>query len=149
MKKNDVPTAENVKGCEIFYKLDLVPEPYENLDTTPLAVPLGCEVPLTKRELLASFGYYNNSNLYEDEEDEDDTCQTDFVRDEFYQWASEYELDEEGLPMVEKIQKADERLKKRMEKAMEFYEKHSQNSKELNEEILEQPPAQVASDEGN
>lgn len=130
------PSAENVKGCEIFYKLNLVPQSVEILDPTPLAIPLGYEKPKTKAEILRSFGYVPNSNLYEDESDEDDVV-FDPVRDEFYQWASDYELDTEGRSYVERLIEADEANREEMQKAMEYY-------KARKEQEMNNPPPPVA-----
>lgn len=114
------PSPENIKSCEIFYKLGVMPTSEEVLDPTPLAIPLGYERPKTKAEILRSFGYATNSNLYEDDTDEDDAI-FDPVRDEFFQWASEFELDAEGRSQVERIMEADELNRQEMERAMEFY----------------------------
>lgn len=118
------PSAENLKSCEVFYKLNLVPQHAEDLDLTPLAIPVGYETPKTKRELLNSFGYSAvNSNLYEDEEDEEDINSFDYVRDEFYEWASQYEVGSDGYSEIERIIQADEANRLEMERAMDFYKK--------------------------
>lgn len=69
--ENDV--ARQVRNCRLFYKLGLVPSE-EELDPTPLTVPLGCETPLTRKEMFQMFGYgsYSNPNLYDDEDGEDE-----------------------------------------------------------------------------
>lgn len=66
--ENDV--ARQVRNCRLFYKLGLVPTE-EELDPIPLTVPLGCETPLTRKEMFQMFGYgsFSNPNLYDDEED--------------------------------------------------------------------------------
>lgn len=117
------PSAENLKSCEVFYKLNLDPQIVEELDPVPLAVPVGFEAPKTKRELLASFGYKSNPLLYDDDEGEEDASSYDYVRDEFYDWVSEYELDENGRSEIDKIIARDEENRLEMEKAMEFYKK--------------------------
>lgn len=62
-----------VRNCRLFYKMGLVPSE-EKLDPTPLAVPLGCETPLTRKEMFQMFGYgsYSNPYLYDDDDSEQD-----------------------------------------------------------------------------
>lgn len=153
------PSAENVKGCEIFYKLNLLPQSEEVLDPTPLAIPVGYERPKTKAEILRSFGYSPNLNLYDEGEEEDEESSgIDFVRDEFYQWASEYELGEDGRSEVERIIQADEANRLEMERAMEFYKKMNNPPPPVADERvveadgsseagLAQPPIKVDGDE--
>lgn len=153
------PSAENLKSCEVFYKLNLVPQHAEDLDLTPLAVPVGYETPKTKRELLNSFGYSAvNSNLYEDEEDEEDINSFDYVRDEFYEWASQYEVGSDGYSEIERIIQADEANRQEMERAMDFYKKMNNPPPPVadervekvdgsSEEVLAQSPIKVDSNE--
>lgn len=131
------PSAENLKSCEVFYKLNLVPQHAEELDTTPLAIPVGYEVPKTKREILNSFGYSGiNQNLYEDEEDEEDINSFDYLRDEFYEWASQYEIGSDGYSEIERIIAADEANREEMQRAMEYY-------KARQEELNNPPPPEA------
>lgn len=69
----EMDVARQVRNCRLFYKLGLVPSE-EKLDPTPLTVPLGCETPLTRKEMFQMFGYgsYSNPNLYDDDESEDE-----------------------------------------------------------------------------
>lgn len=131
------PSAENVKGCEIFYKLNLVPQSVEILDPTPLAIPLGCEKPKTKAEILRSFGYTPNPNLYEGDDSDEIDDPADLVRDEFYEWASSYELDETGRSEIDRLIEADEANREEMQRAMEYY-------KARKEQEMNNPPPPVA-----
>lgn len=69
------------------------------LDKTPLEVPLGCEIPLTRNELLRRFGYWDNP-MY-DNGVQGDVEDWDF-EEKGDKYASEYTLNEEGITAEEK-----------------------------------------------
>lgn len=84
-------SQQDVKNCEVFYKLGLVPDPYEKLDPTPLSVPFDCEIPLTRNQLLEKFGYRvkNDFNAYDDDDndfdfEEEEMVSVDEVQDDDY-----------------------------------------------------------------
>lgn len=118
MEKN-LENLENLdillRNCRLYYKLGVVPQSAEVLDPTPLAIPFGCEKPLTRREMFKEFGYgtfSNNTALYDDDDDieySEFPEHSDFVVDE------EQDLTLEEANAIEEAKKqsrADELIQK-------------------------------------
>lgn len=119
-KKNEIKTEDLgilLRNCRLYYKLGVVPQSAEVLDSTPLAVPFNCEKPLTRREMFQEFGYgtfKNNPNLYDD--GDESVSYSEFPEH------SQYILDEEHDLTLEEAQAIDEA--KKQERANVLLEKY-------------------------